>query len=124
MAQQRHISSRVVFQNLRFYGFEECFVLISIFWIENKITLVHGRSGREDRCAPPVAREQGSGGGAAQGRRPVPACGAGARAQPSPPGRYFHAHRPDPVPHAGARPGSFFPCHDLAACYLLLRLGC
>jgi hypothetical protein len=32
MAQQRDISSRVVFQNLRIYGFEECFVLISIFW--------------------------------------------------------------------------------------------
>jgi hypothetical protein len=32
MAQQRHISSRVVFPNQRFYGFEECFVRISIFW--------------------------------------------------------------------------------------------
>jgi hypothetical protein len=100
--------------------------------------MVHGRSGREDRRAPPAAREQGPGGGAAQGpvpaalggdqdaqrRRPVPARGAGARARPPPSGRYFHAHRPDPVPRAGARPGSFFPCHDLAACYLLLRLGC
>jgi hypothetical protein len=138
MAQQRHNSSRVVFQNLRFYGFEECFVLISIFWIENKITLVHGRSGHEDRRAPPAAQEQGPGGGAAQGPmpvaaggdqdaqrcRPIPARGAGARAQPPPPGRYFHAHQPDPVPRAGARLGSFFPCHNLAACYLLLRLGC
>jgi hypothetical protein len=100
--------------------------------------MVHGRSGREDRRAPSAAREQGSGGGAAQGpvpaalggdqdaqrRRPVLAHGAGARAQPPPSGQYFHTHRPDPVPCAGARPGSFFPCHDLAACYLLLRLGC
>jgi hypothetical protein len=95
-------------------------------------------AGGRDRRAPPAAREQGPGGGAAQGpvpsaagrdqdaqrRRPVPGRGAGAGARPPPPGRDFHAHRPDPVPRAGARPGSFFPCHDLAACYLLLRLGC
>jgi hypothetical protein len=53
--------------------------------------MVHGRSGREYRRAPPAAREQGPGGGAAQG--PVPAALGGDQ----------DAQRRRPVPARGYR---------------------